>query len=156
MSSAVIKDYVVGFTCPVHSAVYFALPLAVSCLLLSGCGGDGLQRSVVSGTVTYRGDPVQDGQIRFVPQGNTAGPLTIEPITNGRYRCARSGGVPCGTHRVEIYSFAPATSPPAPFGPAATLAQREQTLPEKFNTNSQFTVTIAAESGDTVHDFTLE
>lgn len=126
--------------------------LTMACCLLLGCNkGDGLTRSIVSGSVTLRGQPVQDGQIRFIPQGDTQGPLTIESIKDGQYRCARVGGVPVGTHRVEILAFHP--DDPEPTGPGER--PRRQLVPNRFNRDSELTVTISSSSGDVVQDFAL-
>ena len=126
--------------------------LPLTCCLLVGCNdGDGLRRAIVSGSVTIDGQPVVDGQIRFVPQGDTQGPLTIEPIKDGRYRCARAGGVPVGTHRIEILAFHP--DDPEPRGPGGT--PRRQLVPAKFNRDSQLTATISADGGAVEQDFQL-
>jgi len=126
--------------------------LAMACCLLIGCDkGDALTRAIVSGSVTLRGQPVQDGQIRFIPQGDTRGPLTIEPIKDGQYRCAHGGGVPVGTHRVEILAFHP--DDPEPTGPGER--PRRQLAPIRFNRDSELTVTISSSNGDVIQDFAL-
>lgn len=120
--------------------------------LISGCGGDGLDRAIVAGAVSYRGQPVQDGQIRFIPQEGTPGPVTIAPITSGQYRCDRLGGVPVGMHRVEILAFDPnSTSPGGPGQPP-----RKQLLPAKFHQNSQLIANVEAIGGEAMHDFMLD
>ena len=43
-------------------------------LLLAGCGKKGLERAVISGRVSYQGEPVQRGLLRFVPIEGTKGP----------------------------------------------------------------------------------
>lgn len=126
--------------------------LTLTCCLLLGCNyGDGLARAIVRGTVTLDDQPVRDGQIRFVPQGDTLGPVTIEAIKEGQYRCAHSGGVPVGTHRVEILAFHP--DDPEPKEPGER--SRRQLVPAKFNRESQLTVTISSDDGEVVQDFAL-
>ena len=128
------------------------LLLAIVCCQLLGCNdGDGLSRAVVSGSVTFQNQLVRDGQIRFVPQGHTQGPLTIEPIKNGQYRCARLGGVPVGMHRVEILAFHP--DDPEPKGPGER--PRRQLIPPRYNRESQLTVNISSNDGPVVQDFKL-
>lgn len=71
-------------------------------LLLSGCGGKGLESRVVRGTVTYQGEKVETGQIRFVPIEGTPGSVNAAPIVDGQYEITARGGVPVGKHRVEV------------------------------------------------------
>lgn len=63
--------------------------------LLLGCGG-GLS---VSGTVTYDGKPIEDGQISFLPAGGKGTPAGA-PIVGGKYRVDE--GLTIGPRRVEI------------------------------------------------------
>lgn len=94
---------------------------------------------------------MQDGQIRFVPQRDTLGPVTIEAIKDGQYRCEHAGGVPIGTHRVEILAFHP--DDPEPKGPGES--PRRQLVPAKFNRYSQLIATIKSDDGEVVQDFAL-
>ena len=82
--------------------------LSVACLLtLTGCGdSDGLAGIPVSGVVTLAGQPVEDGQIRFLPEAGTTSPVVIEAIENGLYTTKGSGGVPPGQYRIK---FLPST-----------------------------------------------
>jgi hypothetical protein len=120
--------------------------------MISGCGrGDGFDRAVVSGTVTLDGTPAEVGQIRFIPQGDTPGPVTIEPIENGGYLCEHKGGVPAGEHRVEVLIWDPKVPPPrGPGGP-----QRPQWAPEQFNQKSELTFTVNDDGGKVVKDWAL-
>lgn len=74
-------------------------------VLPAGCGSDGLHRVVVTGSINLNGAPIDDGQIRFIPEIGTVGPLTVAPIRQGQYRCDVNGGVPMGTHRIEILAW---------------------------------------------------
>jgi hypothetical protein len=108
-----------------------------------GCHkGSGMERIPLSGTVTFRGEAVSDGQIRFCPRPDTAAPLTIATIKDGHYDTTTVGGVPVGRHGVEIRSFDPKTPPPK--GPDDP--QRKQLLPAKYNRQSTLELTV--ESGD--------
>jgi len=77
-----------------------AVALAAS-VSLSGCSEP--STAIVHGTVTYQGQPVDQGSVRFVPiEGNT-GPPSLGAIANdGQYRVEARGGVPVGKHRVEV------------------------------------------------------
>ena len=73
--------------------IYCVLP-AAWCLMLAGCGGqEGSERVVVSGTVTYRGEPLDDGEIRFLPIKGTKAPMSGAKIIDGQYAVEARGGV---------------------------------------------------------------
>jgi hypothetical protein len=74
----------------------------VLCCLSSGCGKNGLETKVVYGTVKVGGEPVPFGQVMFVPIDDTPGPSGFSTIQEGSYRVEARGGVPLGTHRVEV------------------------------------------------------
>jgi hypothetical protein len=113
--------------------------VAVSLVFAVGCrGSSGPERVALSGKVTLEGKPVEDGQIRFVPQAGTVAPVTIAAIKNGAYDTAVSGGVPVGTHRVEIRAYDP--KEPAPRGPGSP--PRKQLVPAKYNAGTQLEITI--------------
>jgi hypothetical protein len=120
----------------------------------TGCGGgDGVARVLVSGAVTFDGKPVEKGQIRFIPAAGTTGPITIDAINAGRYTTESTGGVPLGTHRVEITGYDAAEYANAPTGPGSPPVR--QRLPEKYNRKSELTVTLQPEAGDQPLDFNL-
>jgi len=120
--------------------------------LLSGCSDDDpYQRVPVSGSVTYLGQPVQDGQIRFSARPGTTAPAVVEMITDGRYATSKSGGVPVGEYRVEIRSY----DPNIPLPKSMDDPPRKQLLPAKYNTQSELELTVAAGQGEIIRDFEL-
>ncbi|HBJ35750.1 MAG TPA: hypothetical protein DDZ51_13595 [Planctomycetaceae bacterium] len=70
----------------------------------SGCGGpaESFTRAAVKGTVTLDNQPLDSATIRFVPTGDTVGPKTEFPISQGQFLASQSFGPPIGDHRVEI------------------------------------------------------
>lgn len=69
------------------------LSVAACGCLLAGCGPRGVARYDVEGTVTYDGQPLSRGTIRFEAdsaKGNT-GPVGIAPIVNGSYSTVGQG-----------------------------------------------------------------
>jgi hypothetical protein len=122
--------------------------------MVSGMGcrrNDGPERVALSGSVTFQGRPVQEGQIRFVPLGATTAPVTIGAIRDGAYAMRGGQGVPVGTHRVEITAFNP--NDPVPMGPGS--APRKQLLPSKYNRQSELTITIQSGANALVRDFAM-
>lgn len=76
-----------------------------------GCGGgapSGPPRFDVQGAISFDGQPIQAGEITFVPdtsKGNS-GPAANAKIENGRYTTVgRSKGVVGGPHRVRVIGF---------------------------------------------------
>ena len=134
---------------------YLMLLIGVAAALLpalTGCAkSDGIPRVPLSGSVTFQGEPVADGQVRFIPKPGTTAPLTIATISNGRYDTAGSGGVPVGQHRVEIRAYDPGTA--APKGPDDP--RRKQLLPAKYNVQSTLELVVNAEQGGLKQDFNL-
>ena len=123
--------------------------------VLAGCGPrDELQRVLVSGDVTYDGQPVAIGQIRFVPLPGTNGPTSVERVLEGKYTTSSTGGVPVGKHRVEITAHDPEEYDNRPMGPGVQPIR--QLLPEKYNRQSELEATVESGKRKTNLDFNLK
>jgi len=123
------------------------------CCVLSGCGKTStLERVEVRGTAAYSGKPLENGEIRFFPIEGTEGPVSGAPIIDGQYQVTQRGGVPVGTHRVEVEAFRASQAYPEL---NAEGGHREQFLPAKYNTSSELTVTITGDRSVFNHDFNL-
>jgi len=142
-------------------AVASAFCCAVAAVVLAGCGQDGPERAVVSGTVTYQGKPLEEGQIRFLPVKGTEAPVSGGAIRKGEYRVDAKGGVPVGTHRIEIIAY---RVPPEsleilktlpPDATETEMPPREQYIPAKYNADSELEITIPPGSGAIRRDFQL-
>lgn len=119
-----------------------------------GCGRrSGIERVYVSGSASYRGAPIEIGQIRFIPISPSTGPVTIERVRGGRYETSTSGGVPPGTHRVEIRMYNAEEYENAPRTPGTPSVK--QLLPDKYNRESELTFSIESGIGEIEHDFDL-
>ena len=125
-----------------------------------GCGSDGPQRMPVVGKVTYRGEPVKMGEIRFLPIKDTKTPMWGASIVDGQFVADGKGGVPVGTHRVEILGWRakPGASRSAtnlPPGLNSRKTPQQQYLPAKYNSQSELEISIEPGSGKVVRDFAL-
>ena len=137
--------------------------IVVAAAVLVGCGRSGPERVIVSGTVSFNGKPVSKGFIRFSPLPGQQIPVTIAPITEGKYRVDLRGGVPVGSHYLMIEAYRklpPAARKIMMMGPTrppeATLDDhRQQWLPAKYNTNSDLTITIESGSQEITKNFEL-
>ena len=122
-----------------------------------GCGkSSSLEKAIVSGKVNYQGKPVNEGTIRFVPVKDTQGPAAGASIVDGSFTVTASGGVPVGTHRVEIIGVQAAPAAPGPESPIAEMfgGRKREYIPEQYNRKSTLEVTI--DGGEVVKDFDLK
>jgi beta-glucanase (GH16 family) len=134
---------------PVRLGVSLLLGCALVAVCLGGCRGDrGPERVVVSGKVTYQGKPLPQGMIRFVPAQTSTGPTAGASIVDGNYSVDSHGGVPVGTHTVQIEGYRKMQTAPPPGRPMAPGGDpQEQYLPNKFNMNTGLQITIPSGSG---------
>jgi hypothetical protein len=133
---------------------------AMTAVVVAGCSkDDGPERVVVSGTVTYKGKPIPDGTIRFVPGSASAASATGASIVNGKYTVSGRGGVPVGTYSVQVEAYCnySETSPPsdAVFQPPKKFELRRQYIPEKFNSASKLQFAVPSGSQPLTGDFNL-
>lgn len=149
-----------------YNHVLFERTVAAGLLavFLAGCGQGGLDRRVVTGRVTFAGQPVEIGEIQFYPEGETQGPQTGSQIENGDYRLDARGGVPVGTHKVRIIGYMNTGRTLTPQQRAmlppdmqdANVGQFVQYIPAKYNRQTELTVSVESGSGTMTHDFELK
>ena len=131
------------------SLVAFLFLIALS--LGVGCGGtEGPEKEVTSGSITFDGEPVVAGMIRFVP---VSGPPVQAEIVDGKYHADYKGGVVVGPSKVEIDGFR-ATGKQVQISPDVSEPEMVRFIPEKFNEKSELTVEITKGAPNT-HDFNL-
>ena len=138
-----------------------SMAVALACVVFLGCGeaapDDEPDRAVVSGKVTYAGQPVADGEIRFVPAEGTQAPVSTALIVDGAYSVNHKGGAPLGTHRIEVLAYR-AKAGESEEIPGATegSAAKEQFIPEKHNAKSKLEITVSTAGEAIVKDVELE
>lgn len=126
--------------------------------MLSGCRGrDGLEKVIVSGKVSYDGDPVTNGQIYFYPAEGTKGPVSGAPVKDGTYLADAKDGVPVGTHAVKIEGYrSRSSSPDADMLTGASSGAPVQYIPSKYNRATELEVTIPGDIRKFTQDYELE
>ena len=138
-------------------------PLLVVVAIAAGCARDGLEKSTISGRITFEGQPIEDGSIRFVPIKGTKGPATVGTIRGGSYTVTARGGISVGTLRVQVEAYRPLPGA-KPYtkeqaegnrGVVAGDYPKTQFLPPKYNTNSTLEVTIESGSKTVTKDIEL-
>jgi hypothetical protein len=134
---------------------------AVLATVQFGCRDSGPPKVIVSGAVTFQGEPIANGDILFYPIEGTVGPVSGGPIVNGQYEANGKGGVPIGRHRVEIRAYRSGSSTQA-ITPEEIArmerqgGQRQQYIPEQFNSASTLTLTVGGEESEMTHNFDLK
>jgi hypothetical protein len=128
------------------------LALVLLAVISIGCGqSSDLDKVVVRGTVTLDGQPIPNGELRFIPTNGTKGSISGGPIKDGAYVAQGRGGVPVGEHRVEIKAYRSSTKPGQPVSPEGGPA--EQYLDKRYN--EQTTLTAKIDASTETRDFQL-
>jgi len=135
-------------------------PLLGGILVLSaafttaGCSSEP-KRYKVSGTVTYKGQPIPAGSILFKSEDPAVGTMGGSAINDGRYEIPQANGLLAGKYKVSI-------SYPDPKGPAPKEGEapgegREtrELLPAKYNAATELTAEVRSD-GDNVFSFDLK
>jgi hypothetical protein len=94
----------------VRRALGLGLFTTLACGLLSGCGDEKTYR--VSGKVSFKGQPIAEGRILFIPDNSKGnkGPAGSAEIKNGQYDTGASGGKGSvgGPMTIQIEAWDPA------------------------------------------------
>lgn len=128
-------------------ALFFPFLLGGMALCMSGGCSDPLNRQEVTGQVTLKGQPLDEGVINFAPVDSQSTGDGAQ-ITNGKYRIPRDKGLSPGKYKVTIYagdgrSGVGTASPDAPAEKAKAGRER---VPAEYNRNS--TVVKEVKSGE--------
>jgi len=101
----------------------------------------GPRRMGVSGSVTFRGAPLKDGTITFIPLATKTQSGTS--IVDGKFAISSDKGLEPGTYRVSISSPDGNTpvDPNTPPGPSGNFTSKER-IPADFNENSKREVEV--------------
>lgn len=133
------------------------LCFVASLVTLIGCDNAGKGRVVLTGKLSYRGEPLDVGEIRFIPESGTKAPLTIVPFRGGSYDSAITNGVPVGKYRVEITAMRSSTAAKSKMVNGDELpVPAGEVLPAKYNTKSELTEDVTSGERSKVRDFVLD
>lgn len=121
------------------------IPL-IGLFVTMGCDQPGPETYPVSGTVSFDGKPVLEGDILFVPENRALAPEGGK-IADGKFQ-ARSKP---GTCRVEITALN--IGPDTPVMMGSPIA--ENFIPERYNQESELTAEVS-ETEENVFEFSLQ
>ncbi len=125
---------------------------AFAAVLVAGCGS-GTKLKPVSGTVTYKGEPLDSGSITFL-YTNPPGPAGGAVITNGTFEIASPQGLEPGTYQVRISSpKGIGQRTPEQIAAGASVPAKER-IPPNYNTKSTQTIEVT-ESGPNVFSWSI-
>ncbi|MBP3954576.1 hypothetical protein J8F10_04670 [Gemmata sp. G18] len=133
-----------------HSFIRASAVASAACLLLAGCGNSGIVS--VSGTLTYKGQPVTNAIVHFVPEKGR--PSMGETDQNGRFTLLydpQTKGAQVGKHKVFVMhnSAADAGKPGSVPGAAPKLSAESKDLFSKYSADkSKIEVTIDKSTDD--------
>lgn len=126
--------------------VFLALVI-VSLLPFAGCGTGGPVEYVVSGTVTFEGQPLPDGNIIFESADRKAQDRA-EKIVNGKYQFT----APLGPKVVRIL----ATREEGERDKVMNMVARKQYIPPQYNSTSELKAEVTSDPAKNVFDFNLK
>jgi hypothetical protein len=143
---------------PMKTVVSLALVLMAASLV--GCGGrQGPERVVVSGTVTFNGKPIPNGKISFLPDQTSNAPMAVALIADGNFVANSHGGVPVGSHKVQIEAYHPISGPAKPgvsLPPTAGVqGVGPQYLPARYNAQTELRISIEPGKRELTKSFDL-
>ena len=107
-----------------------------------GCGA-GNGAVMVSGTVTYQSQPVEAGEIIFIP-ADTNLPSVAGKIEQGKYTCE----VPKGENQVSVTAFREVPGKFDTSNPGQKNPLMEMYSPQKYNSKSELKVAVDAPKDD--------
>ena len=142
--------------CRLRKAVVPLLVLT-TLVVVGGCGpSSSLDLAPVSGTVTFRGQPLTqgEGQVIFIPQGQTKGPQgigTIKPDGTYEMTTANKPGAIVGTHKVTVVCRRKVSAQEA-----KNLVLGELIIPGKYANPVLTPLEITVEPGGQTYDIPLQ
>lgn len=135
------------FNCRVAgwAVVIFAMALTAV-----GCGPENpLGRLPISGTVTFEGEPLDQGFIEFSPTENNPNIASGDRVENGRFQIPAHLGLTPGTYLVRISSAEETGEVVEPEFPGAATSTARERIPPEYNIESDQRITVTAEGPNT-------
>ena len=113
------------------------LPAVLIVVASAGCGGPATV--AVRGQVTFEGQPVEQGDISFIPDPGTDGVSEGAQIRNGQYQLSK--GLIVGNYSVEIRAWK--NTGKRVNGPYGETDERVNLLPKQYSKNARLRFTPA-------------
>lgn len=134
----------------IHRLTMFATAVLIA-FWSAGCNSD--PRLGVSGTVNFKGTPLDQGRIEFHPPGNV-GTMSGATIENGRFDIPQNKGLAPNTYEVRIFSY-DTRGAKAPSGiPGEPGEGFKERIAKKYNLDSKLTADV--KPGNTAFQFSVD
>lgn len=128
----------------------------MSALAATGCGSSGPAMGRVSGTVTYKGKPLEKGMVTFIATDGER-PNATGPIEAGSYSLQTTepgDGAVVGEYKIAVSDLDPNAN--IPELPGAPSKQPKSALPKQYLSADTSGLTFKVESGSQTKDIALE
>jgi len=126
--------------------------LALTALLAGGCGASSSDYPV-TGTVTWKGQPLDQGSIQFLPEEGK-GTMVGAEIRDGHYALPNPPGLAPGTYRVRINSRSGVNPSAAPDTNLSDPNSKER-IAKKYNEETILKAEVKPDQTN-AFDFTVE
>lgn len=130
----------------------FGIGLSLFVLLLTSCGGR--PTGVVSGKITYNGQPVSLGTVAMIADNGT---VASGMISDGKYQIEN---VPVGSVKITVTVYPPSPMMHPPTGPAAGVQQKPLPpfvpIPDRYADAARSGLTYTVVRGPQTHDIALK
>jgi hypothetical protein len=120
--------------------------------LLAGCSG--VKRCSVSGQISWTGQPIAEGNVKFEPVGDSESATGSARIVNGAYSIDRDQGMLAGKFKVSVYAPKQTGRMVKGFDGASDVPEIAESIPAKYNEQSELIVELGG--GANTQDFKLE
>jgi hypothetical protein len=103
-------------------------------VMISGCEFSSPKRNAVTGQVKYKGEPITDGVITFIPDDPALKATGGSTIKDGKFEIRKNVGLPAGQYKVSINYPDPKRRVPIQEGDAPGESREvPDLLPPKYN-----------------------
>jgi len=123
----------------------------IVCVVMFGCGPPKLPNAKIAGTVKIDGSPLSEGSIVFYPTDREGGAEGGE-IKDGKY----SAQVSLGPKQVQIRAPKNVTGKAERIEGMTEIPMQEETLPAKFNTESELKFNVEKDNQAVDFDLTTK
>ncbi|MES2790697.1 MAG: hypothetical protein V4719_13885 [Planctomycetota bacterium] len=131
----------------------FWFALALTSLMVIGCGKPAGEAAALKGTVKFNGELVKKGSVRLSSEDDTPGPGGLSPITDGQYEIPLEKGTKAGKYLVMVYGFKETGRMIKVDDGAPPIKEEVQFIPRKYNDDSKEHLEL--QPGDNARDFDL-
>lgn len=115
-------------------------------MMVAGCGGgnsyDGPKRVPVTGTITFKGEPVSGGMLSLIPENSDLGASGGE-IIDGQVNIPEEKGPSLGTYRVAVYWHKPTGERKKDPDTGEEVDVVKQVIPQEFNDATTLSTTFS-------------